>query len=122
VALFKRNDSHHERAVAWFREHRGPILTTDAVITEAWHLVSQSARVPLVRFTQAACRLAELDAASRARVLGYLERYADLPLDYADATLLALAETSRVLRVATIDRDDFAAVRLANGAALTLDF
>ena len=34
MALFKRNDTHHARAVAWFKGHRGRLLTTQAVFLE----------------------------------------------------------------------------------------
>ena len=122
VALFKRNDTHHKRATAWFEAHRGGLLTTQAVVTEAWHLVSESARLPLVRFVMAACEIREFDAQGQARILATLERYADLPMDYADATLLVLGEIEKAVTVATIDVNDFSVYRLANGKALRLVF
>ena len=51
-----------------------------------------------------------------------LERYADLPMDYADATLLALAEATKLDRIATIDIGDFSVYRLGSGAKLKLVF
>ncbi len=122
VALFRRNDVHHARSVAWFKAHRGPLLTTQAVITEAWHLVAESARLPLVRFIVAACEVCEFDANGQARLVVALERYADLPMDYADATLVVLAELQKVRAIATIDVNDFTAYRLSTGKALRLVF
>ena len=122
VALFKRNDSHHARAAAWFKNQRGAILTTQAVLTEAWHLVSRPARVPLVRFVSSACELCEFDAEGQARIVTVLERYQDLPMDYADATLLVLGEIEKVSSVATVDVNDFSVYRMANGKAMKLVF
>ena len=122
VALFKRNDTHHARAVAWFKAQRGALLTTQAVITEAWHLVSAPARLPLIRFAAAACEVCGSGAEGTLRILSILERYADLPMDYADATLVDLAQTQRVIAIATIDVGDFSVFRLANGKALKLVF
>lgn len=122
VALFKRNDTHHARAVAWFKGHRGPLLTTQAVITEAWHLVSEPARLPLARFVTAACEVHDFNTQGQARIVATLERYADLPMDYADATLVVLGEMLRVASIATIDVNDFSAYRQANGKALKLVF
>lgn len=122
VALFKRNDTHHARAVAWFKAHRGALLTTQAVVTEAWHLVSPSARLSMVRFTLAACEIREFDAGGQARILTTLQRYADLPMDYADATLVVLGAIEKVAAVATIDVNDFSVYRNASGKALTLVF
>lgn len=122
VALFKRNDTHHQRAALWFKAHRGALLTTQAVVTEAWHLVSESARLSMVRFVLAACEIREFDAQGQARVVAMLVRYADLPMDYADATLLALGEIEKISAVATIDVNDFSVYRMANGKSLTLVF
>ena len=46
----------------------------------------------------------------RVRVL--LDKYADLPMDYADATLVALAEELRSALILTTDRTDFSVYRL----------
>jgi uncharacterized protein len=122
VALFKRNDKHHARAVKWFKAHRGPLLTTQAVITEAWHLVAAHARLPLVQFTNAACEIGEFDTADQARVLATLERFSDLQMDYADATLVVLGERQKVNRIATIDVNDFTAYRSSSGKSFRLVF
>ena len=122
VALFKRNDTHHKRAVAWFKAHRGTLLTTQAVVTEAWQLVSEPVRLPMLRFVMAACEIREFDARGQARVLTVFERYADLPMDYADATLLVLGEIEKTNAVATIDVNDFSVYRMANGKSVTLVF
>lgn len=48
------------------------------------------------------------------------ERYADLSLGLVDASVVALAETVGVRRIATRDVRDFATVRLQDGTALEL--
>lgn len=122
VALFKRNDTHHARAVSWFKGQRGTLLTTQAVITEAWHLVSAPARLPLVRFVNSACEICDPGMQGQARIEAMLERYADVPMDYADATLVVLAELQKISSIATIDVNDFSAYRMANGKSLKLVF
>ena len=112
VALFKRNDTHHARAVAWFKGHRGPLLTTQAVITEAWHLLLEPARLPLVRFVTAACEVNDFGTQGQVRIAATLERYSDLPMDYADATLVVLAEEIGTDLVFTTDRRDFRVYRI----------
>lgn len=49
--------------------------------------------------------------ADYAAIAGIIARYADLPCDYADATLIALAEQTGVSGVATIDQRDFSVYR-----------
>ena len=46
------------------------------------------------------------------RVRKLLDKYADLPMDYADATLVALAEELGTAAVFTTDRTDFSIYRL----------
>ena len=48
-----------------------------------------------------------------ATVLKILDRYSSLPCDYADATLIALAESTGISAIATIDQHDFSVYRLS---------
>ena len=122
VALFKHNDKHHARAVAWFKAQRGTLLTTQAVVTEAWHLASAPAQLPLVKFVSSACEIVQFDAIGQSLIISVLERYRDLPMDYADATLFALGQIEKVHSVATIDVRDFSVYRMSNGKAMKLVF
>ena len=117
VALVNRADWHHAAAVDWFKSFRGELLTTDAVVTETAYVLAASPshqRAALVWFERA--RTAGLlrvepidDYAALARIIG---QYAALPCDYADATLIALAERSGVSAIATVDQRDFSVYRI----------
>lgn len=120
VALFKRNDAHHAGTAAWLKRHRGPLLTTHAVLTETWHLLSPTARLPMMRFVAAAVDTCDLGENAVSAINALLEQYADLPMDYADATLLVLAEARNVYSIATIDVMDFSVYRLRSGSAMKL--
>jgi uncharacterized protein len=118
VALFRRNDAFHQRAVAWFKSHRSPLLTTHAVATESWHLVSPGVRLALVKFISVACEVCDLGADGASRIATTVERFADVPMDYADASLVVLAEIRKIYRVATIDFNDFTTYRTADGKVI----
>jgi uncharacterized protein len=122
VALFKRNDQHHARAVQWFKRNRARLLTTLPVLTEAWHLVAPSARLKLSTFCARAVAVPDLGEDAPSRIHSTLERYADGRMDFADASLVLLAEHSDTLALATIDLGDFAAFRLASGKRFRLVF
>lgn len=117
VALVNRADRHHPQAVAWFRGFRGQMLTTEAVVTEIAYVLAASPehqRAALTWVQRARdARLLQLfaveDHAALARIMA---KYADLPCDYADATLIALAESSGVMQIATIDQQDFSVYRV----------
>ena len=117
VALINRDDRYHRVAVDWFQHFRGQLLTTEAVITETAYVLAASPvhQRAALAWVQRACA-AELlrvepvtDYAALARIIA---QYASLPCDYADASLIALAERTGVTAIATIDQRDFSVYRL----------
>jgi hypothetical protein len=117
VALVNRADRYHAAAVEWFRGFRGELLTTDAVITETAYVLAASPahqRAALVWFERArAARLLRVEPiVDYAVVVRIIAQYAALPCDYADATLIALAERSGVTAIATVDQRDFSVYRV----------
>ena len=117
VALVNRADRHHVAAVEWFKRFRGQLLTTEAVVTETAYVLAASPahlRAALLWFERA--RAAGLllvepvsDYAALSRIIA---QYASLPCDYADASLIALAERTGVTAIATVDQRDFSVFRL----------
>jgi predicted nucleic acid-binding protein len=122
VALFKRNDTHHKRAVDWFSRNRADLVTTHPVLTEVWHLISPSARGRLMTFASEALFVPQLPDAAVSRLAELLAKYSDTPMDYADATLVLLAHDLPTLRVATIDVDGFSAYRTEGKKPLRVVF
>lgn len=117
VALVNRADRHHQAAVDWFRNFRGELLTTEAVITEVAYVLAASLahqRAALVWFERARSTglLAVEPVADHAELAAIIARYASLPCDYADATLIALAGRTGVASIATIDQRDFSVYRI----------
>lgn len=117
VALVNRADRHHTAAVEWFRRFRGRLLTTEAVITETAYVLAASPvhqRAALLWFERArAAGLLNIEPVTDyAALAGIITRYSELPCDYADASLIALAERSGVAAIATIDQRDFSVYRL----------
>ncbi len=49
------------------------------------------------------------------RAFELMLQYADRPMDFADASLVVIAENERLRKVFTIDRNDFAAYRVKRG-------
>ena len=117
VGLFSLKDQHHARCKAFFSRYTGQTTTTWPVFTEVCALLSHSNQKAF--FTWAA----------RAQALGYLriespppdaiaalwksmDKYEDLPMDFCDASLVYLANSLKILRIATTDRRDFSVYRL----------
>ena len=110
VALINREDRFHPQAAAWFLGFRGRMLTTEAVVTETAYVLAASPehRHAALLWVQRARQANLLDVVAmedHAALARILAKYEDLPCDYADATLIWLAEKSGVLQIATVDQD-----------------
>jgi predicted nucleic acid-binding protein len=117
VALVNVADRYHAAAAEWFRHFRGVLLTTEAVITETAYVLAASRahqRAALLWFDRARrAGLLQLEPVeSHAAIEDIFARYSKLPCDYADATLIALAEAAGVFVIATVDHRDFSVYRL----------
>jgi len=117
VALINRADRHHATAVEWFKRFRGQLLSTEAVITEIAYVLAASPshqRSALLWIERArVAGLLKIEPVTDYAVLTrIIAQYASLPCDYADASLIALAERTGVTAIATIDQRDFSIYRL----------
>jgi len=63
--------------------------------------------------------LHDLQPTETARVFLLMEQYQDRPMDLADATLIALAESRRISRIFSLD-SDFRFYRLGDGSVLEM--
>ncbi|MFN8523622.1 MAG: PIN domain-containing protein [Chloroflexota bacterium] len=80
-----------------------------------WH----AQRLLWALLDEGALEVAELSANDTLLVSRLMERYRDLPMDLADASLVALAERTGVTQVPTLDRD-FHVYRLSRGRAFSI--
>jgi predicted nucleic acid-binding protein len=124
VAYLDAGDASHAAVSACLEAFSGRLFTTSAVITEAMHFVSPSPGGPalLVEFLTAG-DIAVIDFSQPSELqdaVSLMEKYSDTPMDYADATLVLLAERLRVLEIVTLDRRGFSAYRTRRGEAFTL--
>src|SRR6185295_5362852 len=95
VSLLDRSQTRHRACAAFFRSWHRPVLTTEAVITEASHLlgrVSGGATAVLRFVLEGGALLVPGSQDALARAEAVMRKYDDRALDYADATLVILAE------------------------------
>lgn len=127
VAYLNAADPAHQGVGDALDGFAGQLCTTGAVVTEAMHFVAGSRSGPrlLSEFvTSARIRVFDFAQPSALRACATLmEKYADTPMDYADATLVLLAEQMKCSDVATLDRRGFSTYRAAGnrGFRLVLD-
>ncbi len=118
VALFNAKDNYHSRCCSVFQSLREPLLTTVPVLTEAFHLldVGSQRALALNQFLQKqGLGVWMLDDEALKTALLLMEKYADAPMDFTDASLVAAAQFVRTNRIFTIDRDDFCTYKIPSG-------
>jgi predicted nucleic acid-binding protein len=123
VAYLHRDDRYHERCLEAIRSFPGLFLTTEAVLTEAMYLlagISGSQQACLEIFTRGGVVLVAATRASLRRCQTLMAKYADVPMDFADATLVALAEEVGIRDVFTLDRRGFETYRIGRHGTFRL--
>ena len=115
VSLLDRSQKHHEACAAFFGDWDRPVVSTEAVLTEATRLLGmlRGGREACIDFfLSGGALLVPATSASLRRSRELMTHYADLPMDYADATLVVLAEELETNLVFTTDRRDFGVYRI----------
>jgi uncharacterized protein len=108
IALFDKSDSYHSQAVSFIKNYKGTLFTTWPVITEASHLLNFSvkAQIALLEWiNRGGIYLIEIESYHVVRLIELSEKFKDVPMDLADATLIVAAESNNIKEIATIDSD-----------------
>lgn len=116
LAILNGKDRWHARCVAAFDTLRLPLATTAAVLTELFHLLSDHPQdiEAAWRFVRSGAILVlpitdtDLPALDR-----LMNQYRNHPMDFADATLVHLAQRESLSTICTIDHTDFETYRIA---------
>src|SRR5207244_860716 len=92
---------------------RFPLLTSAAVLAELFHLLARRERGAAWKLLRSGAvsiaRIGDEDAPS---LDSLMSKYRDRPMDFADATLVRLAERESLHLVFTVDHDDFETYRI----------
>ena len=115
VALLDRSERNHVACVEIVRNWRGKIVTTEAVLTEALYLLSSTWHAQqncLELFTREAILLIPPTPETLRRIATLMKKYQDVPMDYADATLVVLCEELDTNAIFTLDRRGFSVYRM----------
>ncbi len=107
IALFRKNDHYHHKALTFIKNYRGRLITTWPVITEVMHELFRPdiQEKFLIWINRGGIEIAFTDQHAIPALLKLLNKYSDLPMDLADATLILCAEETGIKDIATIDSD-----------------
>jgi len=110
ISLFDPKDPDYEACHEVLKGIDEPLFTTEAVLTEVLYMFEPGSRgdqgIKLF-FLEECVSLCALKKMDIERAFDLMEKYADLPMDFADATLVALAESLKTTKIFTLDFKDF---------------
>ena len=120
IGLFDEADPLHRRCRTFLRDYRGRFLTTEAVLTEALALLAPVQQLRCLAWlgdaSQAGLLVIDRAPIDFRAVEKLARKYADQPMDFADASVVLLATRTGVREILTADRRDFAVYRLPGRA------
>ena len=123
VAFFDSSDGYHKICLDLLKSVNEPLVTTWPVLTESFYLLgfSWKAQDNLWEFImRGGVDILSLDDKQQARCRQMMEKYADLPMDLADGTLVVVAESKKVKKVFTLDHKDFRIYKPSHTKRFTL--
>jgi hypothetical protein len=108
IALFDRSDNYHFKAMAFMKRFNGNLLTTWPVVTEVSHMLDFSVKTQinfLKWIDRGGLEILELSSIDLIRIIELSEKYDDVPMDLADASLIVASETKGINEIISIDSD-----------------
>ena len=116
LALLDADDQYHAAAMLWETSIDEGWITTWPVMTELCHMVARRLSVTIAidcmqEMTHGSIKLWDIPAPQVKQIPALMKRYANLPMDLADASLVLLAEHLGHGRILTTDERDFGTYR-----------
>ena len=108
IALFDVDDHHHDKIIDFIRKHHFCYISTLAVFTEVSHMLDFSVKAQHDFYEWAMYKgviISDINQHDLPRIIELTDKYADLPMDFADATLVVTAEKTGIREIISIDKD-----------------
>ena len=115
LAVLDSRDRWHTQCLSTIRSLRRPLATSEAVLTELFHLIGDRPRQVAAAWQflrSGIVTVLPIGDADFADLTDLMARYHDRPMDFADATLVRLARRELMSTVFTVDHDDFETYRI----------
>lgn len=115
VAFLDKSDPWHAACTQVFSQLRLPLLTSEAVLTELFYFMeyrSGDVEAALKLVQSGIVTVATIVDSDLRNIVRLMRQYRDRPMDFADATLVHLAERENLNTIVTIDFSDFQTYRI----------
>jgi predicted nucleic acid-binding protein len=108
IALFDSSERHHRKIKAFLKEHPYRFVSTLAVFTEVSHMLDFSTDAQRDFYEWVMYKgiiISDINQNDMPRLVELTGKYADLPMDFADATLVITAEKTGIREIISLDKD-----------------
>jgi predicted nucleic acid-binding protein len=108
VALLDRSEQHHRECVDAVSALEAPLITCEAVIAESCYLLREirgAVSAVLENVDRGIFQISYRLRGNTSGVLKLIRKYADVPMDFADACLVDMASDYQSGRILTLDAD-----------------
>lgn len=108
IALFDRGDKYHLKSIHFLKEFQGQLWTTWPVVTEVSHMLDFSTWAQsnfLTWIERGGLRIFDLGEKHISRLIDLTNKFKDVPMDLADASLVVASEELKYQEIASIDSD-----------------
>ena len=108
IALFDSCDNQYIRILQFFKNHEYGFISTLAVFSEVSHMLNFSVRAQCDFYEWVMYKgviISDINQNDMPRILELTKKYADLPMDFADATLVVTAEKTGIREIISLDKD-----------------
>jgi uncharacterized protein len=108
IALFNRNDKYHEKIKEFIKSYKGLLTTSWPVITEVCHMLdfNLGAQIDFLKWIKlGGLKVEDIETEEIGKIIKLSEKYSDVPMDLADATLIIISERLEIKEIITIDSD-----------------
>ena len=108
IALFDKDDKHHDTIKDYIKRNRVKFVSTIAVITEVTYMLDFNVKAQisfLEWISQGGIIIHTINQKEIIRIIELSKKYQDVPMDFADATLVVAAEQTGIREIISIDSD-----------------
>lgn len=108
IAAFDKDDKYHKDIIDFFKKFKGELVTTWPVITEVTYMLNFNYKVQLDFLnwiSDGNLKLFDLRTDNLERIIKLIDKYSDIPMDLADASLIVVSEAKGFNEIISIDSD-----------------
>jgi len=108
IALFNKSDKHYLASVEFISKNNRQLVTTVANITEAVYVLDYSKKAQAIFLkwiSESSIVIENIDSKEINEIAKLFEKYSNVPMDFADACIVYIAERLQTNEIITVDSD-----------------